>query len=403
MLQQRLKHVMLAAAASLSLFAGGQAAQAVAPANALITNTASMTYTGLATPITASVDVSVTLKAAPPTLAGGPGLNSVVPVDNTVAEGQLSTAIYTLMANANGPDQYNLSSAVTPTNITGAIAVTYTQAGALVTSITLGATANTTPAAIGATSITVPADGIADGNLNGIINGDTVVIGANTYVVNVTDKALGTSTITLIAGTLPDATAAPTTLVAAVPVGTLIAEIQQFNMNIANVGAQTTVAAAFIDVVTTATSNTTPTISIPDTHRTNVVRVTFEKFVRNVTNANGTGAATVINALNYYPTAGAVAATSGDVLEYAIRLTGPVGVAIAGASFSDALPTFTTYVGNSTRLNGITVVSDSPTVSPLIAGLAVDDNVPIRAAGTAATGNIAAAGIAVVTFQVTVN
>jgi hypothetical protein len=350
------------------------------------------------------VNVKVSLVASIPTLAGIAGPNSAPPADNTVAEGQPSTAQYSLTATANGPDTYNLTSTNAPVNITGAITVSFKQGVNTVTAITLGATAAQVQANVGATTITVPADGIADNNLNGIANGDFVVIGTNIYKVNVTDNATGTSTITLIAGTLPDGTAAPTTLAAIVPVGTLIAEMQAFDMTIANVGSKTnTATAATIDVTTKATSATNNALVATDVHRTNVVNVTFEKFVRNVTTAasNPGVGGVLINGQTYYPTQGTlVSAVSGDTLEYAIRATAPAAVALAGVSITDAVPTFTSYVANSTRLNGITVAGDGAT-SPLAAGLIVDDN-PARAANAAASGNIAAGKSAVVIFQVTV-
>ena len=221
--------------------------------------------------------------------------------------------------------------------------------------------------------------------------------------MNVTDNATGNSIITLnTTGNLPDGvTPVPTVLAASVVVGTLIAELQTFDMTIASVSTKNNKAiAASISVTSIATSATNTALKANGVHVTNVVNVTFEKFVRNVTLANGTAPATVINTFNFYPSTGAVTAKTGNVLEYAIRATAPATAPLAGATVTDAVPTFTTYVPNSTLLNGITVAGDSAT-SPLAAGLAIDDNAA-RAAAAAATGNIAAGGVAVVTFQVTV-
>jgi len=352
-------------------------AHAVAPANSIITNTASLTYTGLATPITASVDISVTLVASAPTLSA--------PADNTVAEGQPSSATYTITTTSNGPDTYNLTGATTPNNVTGNSSAAYTPA-----SVILGATAPAALATAGTSVITVPADGVADTNVNGIAVGDSVVIGGAVYTVaSVTDNATGTSTITLA-----------TTLAANAPIGTLIAEQQSFTMDLATVGSVTTPGAADVTVVTTATSVADPAQTSSDTHVSNVLQVTMNKYVRNTTNPNGTGPV-LINGQNYFPTAGGVTAVTGDVLEYAIVVTAPAGAGINGASITDAVPTFTAYVANSTLLNTKSVAGDGA-ASPLAAGLVIDDDVPARTAGAVATGNIAAGNSATVTFQVTI-
>jgi len=66
------------------------------------------------------------------------------------------------------------------------------------------------------------------------------------------------------------------------------------------------------------------------------------------------------------------------------------------------VPTYTTYVGSSTLLNGKTVTGDSAT-SPLIAGLVIDDDNPARTAGALASGTLHAAGVGIVIYKVTVN
>ncbi|MDQ6962249.1 MAG: hypothetical protein Q9M28_06915 [Mariprofundaceae bacterium] len=374
-----ISHILSLFVIALFVLGISQQSYAAAPANSTITNTASLIYTGISTPITASVDVSVTLVAAAPTLSA--------PADNTVAAGQPSTVSYTITATSNGPDTYNLGSGLIPTNLTAPSGTaTYTP-----NAVTLGATALIASATLGANTLTVPSDGAANSSVNGIVAGDTLVIGANTYTVaSVVDNATGTSTITLTSN-----------LLANVSVGTLVAEQQTFSMNIASVGAVTaTGVAANISTVTTATSVANAAQKSTDTHLTNVVEVSFEKLVRNVTTPNGAGAV-VINAQNYFATAANISAASGDTLEYVIRVTAPAGTPIAGAVVTDAVPIFTTYVANSTRLNTITVAGDGAT-SPLIAGLSVDDD-SARVAAAAATGAIAAAASAVVIFQVTVD
>jgi len=377
----------------------GSTALAVAPSNSVITNTAKLTYTGNTAGIFASVDVSVSLAPSASTLASPAGL---APADNTVAVNQVSSVDYLLTATSNGVDTYLVSGVSTPTGLTGTSAtVVYKQGVATVTSVTLGATAALVQAIAGATTITVPSDGVADSNLNGIQNGDEVVIAGTAYLVNVTDVAPGNSTLTLIAGTLSDGTAAPTTLQANVPTGTLIAEQQVVTMEIADVGVISG-ATPQVSVVTTVMSNTDNTKVSTDTHVTLVVAVVFEKYVRNTTGANPAAAGTLINGVTYYATADAVSAVSGDILEYAIRVTTDPAAGIAGAVITDAVPPFTSYVASSTLLNAKTVAGDGAT-SPLGAGLTIDDDNPVRAAGAAASGNMAAGTTAVITFQVTVD
>jgi uncharacterized repeat protein (TIGR01451 family) len=94
-------------------------------------------------------------------------------------------------------------------------------------------------------------------------------------------------------------------------------------------------------------------------------------------------------------------ANPGGVVTYTIVVTNTGGSSTTSAIVTDFVPTYTTYVANSTRLNGITVAGDGATL-PLIAGLLVDDNLS-RGAGVAATGILPVGKTATVTFQVTVN
>lgn len=92
--------------------------------------------------------------------------------------------------------------------------------------------------------------------------------------------------------------------------------------------------------------------------------------------------------------------TSGSAITYTILVTNTSTGTAINATVTDPLPTYTTYVANSTTLNGITVAGDGST-SPLIAGLLVDNNSG-RSAGVAATGVLPAGKSATITFQVTV-
>jgi uncharacterized repeat protein (TIGR01451 family) len=90
----------------------------------------------------------------------------------------------------------------------------------------------------------------------------------------------------------------------------------------------------------------------------------------------------------------------GQIITYTIIVTNTSSGRAINATVTDPVPAYTTYVANSTRLNGITVAGDGAT-SPLVAGLLVDNN-GSRTPGALATGILPAGGVATVTFQVKV-
>lgn len=353
---------------ALFAFAGVQSAQAVAPANSTITNTASLSYTGLVTPITASVDVTVLLVPAAATV--------IAPTTVTAAEGQTATLTYQIRANANGPDAYtfNVPTSVA-TNVTGSSAPT-TPVG-----ITLGATAAAAPAAIGASTITVPADGTANNSLNGIVAGDSIVIGGNVYVVSsITDTATGNQTITL---------ASP--LTTAVAVGDQIGEQQSFTVSM-TAGVVTSPATAGTEVISVVSKDSAGNPSAAVTGTINVVKVVFIKSV----SVNGGAFLTTLQNVK-----------SGDTLTYRMIAQVPANSTLNGVTFTDTIPPFMTYVPNSTTLDvdgpaGVTAptaAADVAGTTPLVGGLQV--NSLGQAAGVIAGG---AAGTEVsVDFQVTVD
>ena len=161
-------------------------ADANTAANALIHNTATVNYKdagGTAqAPVAASADVTVTLVAAAPNLSA--------PADQNTAPGTPVTYNYTITATANGPDTYNLSRTIAESaGITPGTSTAVPSVG----SVLLGASTFALPATIaagGTTAITVPSDGVSDGNVNGIVAGNTVVIAGATYTVaSVVDNA----------------------------------------------------------------------------------------------------------------------------------------------------------------------------------------------------------------------
>ncbi|MBU1425291.1 MAG: DUF11 domain-containing protein [Gammaproteobacteria bacterium] len=93
----------------------------------------------------------------------------------------------------------------------------------------------------------------------------------------------------------------------------------------------------------------------------------------------------------------------GDTLRYTITVTNFGAVTATAASFSDAVPADTTYVANSTRLNGIAVADAGVGVSPLIGGIAISSSnltPPLPAPGA---GTLTAGQSATIVFDVTVN
>jgi uncharacterized repeat protein (TIGR01451 family) len=91
----------------------------------------------------------------------------------------------------------------------------------------------------------------------------------------------------------------------------------------------------------------------------------------------------------------------GDIVIFTAVVTNTGGGIANNVVIHDPVPANTTYVANSTTLNGRTVYGDGATL-PLIAGLLVDDN-GSRTPGAAATGILPAGKSATITFQVTVN
>lgn len=160
-------------------------------ANTKIINTATVTYSdagGFSQTATASATVTVTLVASSPTLNA--------PADkNTTVNVAANYNTYTITSNANGPDNYAMTTAMVRTgNITASTAVPPA-------SVSLGATTIFTPvtiAAAGTTVITVPSDGVVGGGVNGIAALATVVINGQIYTVaSINDSATLTSTITV--------------------------------------------------------------------------------------------------------------------------------------------------------------------------------------------------------------
>ncbi|MFZ2161061.1 MAG: isopeptide-forming domain-containing fimbrial protein [Sideroxyarcus sp.] len=93
----------------------------------------------------------------------------------------------------------------------------------------------------------------------------------------------------------------------------------------------------------------------------------------------------------------------GDTLRYTITVSNFGAVPATAASFADAVPANTTYVANSTTLNGLAVADAGVGVSPLIGGIAISSSnltPPLPAPGA---GTLTAGQNATIIFDVTVN
>ena len=315
-------------------------ASATTAANAVIRNTATVTYDDAGgnpqTAATDSVDVTVNLVAVQPELNAPP--------DTTTPSAVATNYNYTLLNKSNGPETFALSVSYTAGagTITGHTEV-FRNAGdtANITDITLGATSAAAGAASGTAVLTVPNDGSgAGGNtpVNGIAAGDTIVIGTDVYTVASTvDNPTGTSTITLT-----------TNLVANVTIGTQIGERGSFisrTTPTASVNNSTYTLTVSADAASTpATDDTVTTVLL--------AALNVTKYVQNITSVVACGGGSITR--NTGLGAGAIAycdsgvtGLPGQTLEYVIAVNNPAGGAAAtDVIISDPVPAFTTQTGN---------------------------------------------------------
>jgi uncharacterized repeat protein (TIGR01451 family) len=93
----------------------------------------------------------------------------------------------------------------------------------------------------------------------------------------------------------------------------------------------------------------------------------------------------------------------GDVLRYTITLTNSAATPATGVVLTDAAPANTTYVANTTTLNGGAVADSSAGVSPLTNGMGVVSSGLPPSSPPSSSGTLAAHGTGTVTFDVQVN
>jgi uncharacterized repeat protein (TIGR01451 family) len=361
-----------------------QAAQASTAANTVIRNTVTVNFNDTKsnpmTAVTATVDITVNYVYAKVTLSA--------PSDQFTDPNTAIGYSYTITSNANGPDTYNLTKTLplTEVGISGSTAA-FSNTGGSITSVILGATTAAAAAASGTAVITVPNDAASNTSINGIEAGDIVVIGGNPYtVLSIVDNGgtvVGTSTITLT-----------TNLTTSVLAGDPIYERQNFTMTVTpGTVASGAITDPTITVTTNATSVGLPSLGATTDDTITTIHIAKLGVVKTVS-PNGT---------TYYDTATAPKFITGNTIWYKVVVTNNGSSNATSVTLTDPVPAYTTYVSNSTTLNGKTVLGDGSTSPLLGAGLLVDDDNPVRVAGNVASGILHSAGVATVIFKVTVN
>jgi len=288
-----------------------------------------------------------------------------------------------LKSNSNGPETFTTSAlANTPANIPAATGTSVAASVALWGGITVGSAAGT---------ISVPY-----GTTTGLTAGTSIIqIGpVDRYLVAAGGIALGSAATTDASGNL----------VAEVPATLTLTPLAGAPAITAALGAGVQVGEFKTTALTAALTAGTPTTSGTDgTYSTTyTLSTTTDPLVNLTTTAVVTTVAsprvTITKTVN--PNTGV---KPGDTLTYTITVTNThATTAATSVTVIDPVPAYTAYVANSTRLNTKTVANDGA-ASPLIAGILVDNDVPARAAGAVSTGILPPAGVAIITFQVTVN
>lgn len=401
---------LAAAILAVGLMAGASPSWATTAATSVVRNVVTVNYSNAAnqaqTPLTAAVDVSVNLVAAAATLSA--------PTDISTVPGTNAVYNYTITNGANGIATYNLStSAPVEANISGSTA------GPTPTSVTLGASTTVAafniPAAAGGTvNLTVPRDGTADTSINGIANGDTVVVrvSGTDYVFTasaVSDQQVPASPSTAVTTTLTLTLAASSPLpsgTVTAAVGTPLWERQNLTMTVVP-GTMTSTTDATIGVTLTATDGTNVATDATVT-TVATVGLSVTKLVRNVTtSAAGTGTAVTFGGSTYYPSG--VTGNPSEVLEYLIVVTkSSSNNSATSVSVTDPIPVFTTFLSTAYgALTGLAIDNaGAGTFTNLTNATDADaaefsgNNVVFRPGATA--GTLGASATSRMKFQVTI-
>jgi trimeric autotransporter adhesin len=351
------------------------AAFASTAANTVITNTASVSYNdagGAAqTPVTASATVTVTLVPAAVAISSPP--------NQTIGQGTSATLSYTVTANANGPDTYNLTSTATPANVSGVTP-------SLPANIVLGGTTLAADAVNGVNSITVPYDNSAAVTLNGIAVGSTVVIGGNAYVVASITKNAGANTASI---GLASAIAGGT-----VTAGSIVGERKTFTETVAS-GTVTSGSSGTQTVSTTATSASSPN---PAATQATPTVITVNRPTLTVTKLVSTDGGVTFGASG--------SAAPGTTLIYKITASNTGATAASQVAFTDVVPAYLLYTAGSGKFatSSATAYSAATALTEGAGGYnytAGTTTVAYNPGG--ATGTVAGGGVLVLFFEAKIN
>lgn len=352
---------------------------------AKIINTASVTWTGAAAPVTASVTVTVNNVSATPVVGTSETDATILASDTYTLENTAITLNYYVTNKGTGPETITLtdnSPNYSPTDIGNPTAPT-----AVIANIPLGASVASADAASGTKVLTVPSDGTSDGTVNGISAGDYIVIGSTIYQVDVggvsDDATANVATITLT-----------TNLTADVNIGDQIGE-------------RGSVTVAF----TTGTLTSPPTTG---TYAATVRATSTFGFAEGTHNVYVQRAALTISkevSVNGGAFVGNTTAEAGDTLTYRIKVTNEGTAAAANVVITDPLPLYTTYVPGSARYRTADGIYAGATGLDDDADGAPDDdangsyNWGVSAPDTATytVNPLPAAGVRVLFFQVTID
>lgn len=327
-------HIAVALVASAFIPALAMASTA---ANTTITNTVTVDYEDTASnpyQETASVDILVNL------VASAPLLSDPADVDPST-ENTGVNLVYTITSTANGPDTYDFSSSDTTSNMDA-------DAGTTSPSVSLGGTTLAVDAVATDTFIVVPYDGNdTDDIVNGIAAGETIVIGANAYVVGTIDEA-GTLSNNTVQIPLNSAITGAT-----VTIGQIVGERRDVTVTVTT-DTITTGASGTHTIDTIATSSAPALEASLASSTVITVRrpvLTVTKYVRNVTVPvvgagpyNFDGETWYSSGVNGKPT---------DVMEYLIVVdnSDPAASQADNIVISDPIPQFTTFAPASVLLD----------------------------------------------------
>lgn len=284
-------------------------ALAATPAGTVISNTATVTWTGGSD--TASATVTVLFAEATPVLT----LETVAP-GTSVAEGTAMTLTYALTGQANGDDTYDLASSIAAA---AELAPTPTATVSVTTLDLGGTTAISTSVAAGSTTITIPAP---EAN-HGLSIGDNIVINGyslTTYPITAVDNT-GPYTITI--------TGTP-----AIAVGDLIVEQKNFTVTFTTTTLQGVNTSGIHAVTTTAQDDAAAQAAASVAQDITVTKavITFTK------TANGAASTT---------------AQPGDPVTYLMTVSNAGPGDASNVVITDPIQNYTTYTnGTATAVGG---------------------------------------------------